>query len=161
MGPIRFIFPAFVLGMWVVCGMGLANGQWLGIHWLMLGLAHLACAIIFANFVYVFSYGYGVSMVLANLGVMAWRPAPAALLVGGLGLAYGLRLRVVRLRALSKPGLCQPAGPGRAGQCGRAGAAAPVHVDFLRLADGLPGHASLGRGGVWQDSPPGSSPEPG
>lgn len=92
MGPIRFIFPAFVLAMWVVCGVGVANGQWLGIHWGMLGLALLSCTIIFANFVYVFSYGYGISMVLANLGVMAWRPVPAALLVGSLGLAYGLRL---------------------------------------------------------------------
>ena len=92
MGPIRYIFPSFVLAMWAVCGVGVANGQWLGIHWVMLGLALLSCTIIFANFVYVFSYGYGISMVLANLGVMAWRPVPAALLVGGLGLAYGLRL---------------------------------------------------------------------
>jgi steroid 5-alpha reductase family enzyme len=92
MDPIRYIFPSFVIAMWVVCGVGLANGQWLGIHWVMLGLALLACGIIFANFVYVFSYGYGISMVLANLGVMAWRPVPAALLVGSLGIAYGLRL---------------------------------------------------------------------
>jgi len=92
MGPIRYIFPAFVLAMWVVCGTGVANGQWTGVHWLMLGLAHLGCAIIFVNFVSVFSYGYGISMVLVNLGVMAFRPVPATLLVGGLGVAYGLRL---------------------------------------------------------------------
>ncbi|MEO8444491.1 MAG: DUF1295 domain-containing protein [Gammaproteobacteria bacterium] len=92
MGPIRYIFPAFVLAMWIICGVGVANGQWTGIHWLMLGLAHLSCAIIFANFVLVFSYGYGISMVLVNGALMAWQPTPAALLVGGLGLAYGLRL---------------------------------------------------------------------
>ncbi|MBL8201217.1 MAG: DUF1295 domain-containing protein [Chromatiales bacterium] len=92
MGPIRFIFPAFVLAMWVICGLGIASGQWTGIHWAMLGLAHLACAIIFANFVLVFSYGYGISMVLVNGAVMAWRPAPAVLMIGGLGLLYGLRL---------------------------------------------------------------------
>ncbi len=78
--------------MWVVCGLGLASGQWTGIHWAMLGLSHLGCAIIFSNFVYVFSYGYGISMMLVNLLVMAWRPVPAVLLIGGLGLAYGLRL---------------------------------------------------------------------
>lgn len=92
MGPIRFIFPAFVLAMWVICGLGIASGQWTGIHWAMLGLAHLACAIIFANFVLVFSYGYGISMVLVNAAAMAWRPTPAVLLIGGLGVLYGLRL---------------------------------------------------------------------
>ena len=92
MGPIRFIFPAFVFAMWVICGIGIADGQWTGIHWLLLGVAHLGCAIIFVNFVQVFSYGYGLSMVLANGAVMAWRPAPAVLLIGGLGVLYGLRL---------------------------------------------------------------------
>lgn len=92
MGPIRFIFPAFVLAMWVICGVGMAGGQWTLINWAMLGVAHLACAIIFSNFVYVFSYGYGLSMLLVNLLVMAWRPVPAVLLIGGLGLAYGVRL---------------------------------------------------------------------
>ena len=92
MGPIRFIFPTFVLAMWVICGIGVANGEWTGIQWLMLGLAHLGCAIIFRNFVLVFSYGYGISMVLVNAGVMVWQPKPAVLLIGGLGVLYGLRL---------------------------------------------------------------------
>ena len=92
MGPIRFIFPAFVLAMWVICGIGIASGHWAGIHWVMLGLAHLACAIIFLNFVLVFSYGYGISMVLVNGAVMAWQPTPAVLMIGGLGLLYGVRL---------------------------------------------------------------------
>jgi steroid 5-alpha reductase family enzyme len=92
MDPIRYIFPACVLVMWVICSVGVANGQWTSVHWAMLGLAHVGCAIIFANFVYVFSYGYGLSMALVNLGIMAWRPVPAAILVGSLGLAYGLRL---------------------------------------------------------------------
>jgi len=91
-GPIRYIFPAFVFAMWVICGIGIATGQWTGIHWLMLGVAHLGCAIIFVNFVQVFSYGYGISMVLANGAVIAWQPTPAVLLVGGLGVLYGLRL---------------------------------------------------------------------
>lgn len=92
MGPIRYIFPAFVFTMWVICGIGIANGQWTGIHWAMLGVAHLGCAIIFLNFVQVFSYGYGISMVLANGTVMVWHATPAVLLIGGLGVLYGLRL---------------------------------------------------------------------
>ncbi len=92
MGPMRLIFPAAVLAMWVVCGFGISNGQWTAGHWLLLGLGHLGCAIIFVNFVQVFSYGYAISMVLVNLAVMALRPVPASLLVAGLGMAYGLRL---------------------------------------------------------------------
>ena len=92
MSPIRYIFSLCVLAMWVLCGIGIANGQWTGIHWIMLGLAHIACAIIFRNFVYVFNYGYGTSMVLVNAAVIAWKPAPAVLLVGGLGILYGIRL---------------------------------------------------------------------
>jgi steroid 5-alpha reductase family enzyme len=91
-GPIRYIFPLFVLAMWVICGLGIASGKWTGIHWVMLGIGHLSCAIIFANFVLVFSYGYGISMVLVNATAMAWRPTPAVLLIGGLGVLYGLRL---------------------------------------------------------------------
>ena len=92
MGPIQYIFPAFILGMWVICGLGIAGGQWSGVHWLMLGLGHLACAIIFANFALVFSYGYAFSMVLVNGALMVWRPEPAVLLVAGIGVLYGLRL---------------------------------------------------------------------
>jgi steroid 5-alpha reductase family enzyme len=55
-------------------------------------VSYLGCAIIFVNFVYVFSYGYAISMVLANAAVMALRPTPAVLLIGALGVAYGLRL---------------------------------------------------------------------
>ena len=89
---LRFVFSAFVLAMWAICALGIAWGQWTGMHWLMLGLGHLGCAIIFANFVLVFSYGYGISMVLVNGAVMAWRPEPAVLMIGGLGVLYGLRL---------------------------------------------------------------------
>jgi steroid 5-alpha reductase family enzyme len=92
MGPIRYIFPAFVLAMWVTCGLGIASGQWTTVHWLMLAVSFLGCAIIFAQFAWVFSYGYAISMVLANGVAMALRPTPAVLLVGSIGIAYGLRL---------------------------------------------------------------------
>ncbi|MBN8280112.1 MAG: DUF1295 domain-containing protein [Gammaproteobacteria bacterium] len=92
MGPIQYVFPVFIFAMWVICGLGIAGGQWTPVNWLMLGLAHVACAIIFANFALVFSYGYAFSMLLVNGALMAWRPEPAVLLVGGVGMLYGLRL---------------------------------------------------------------------
>lgn len=92
MGPIRYIFPLFVLAMWATCGFGLASGQWTTVHWLMLAVSFLGCAIIFVQFAWVFSYGYAISMVLANGVAMALRPGPAVLLVGSIGMAYGLRL---------------------------------------------------------------------
>jgi steroid 5-alpha reductase family enzyme len=92
MGPIRYIFPAFVLAMWATCGLGLATGQWTTVHWLMLAVSFVGCAIIFVQFAWVFSYGYAISMVLANGVAMALRPTPAVLLVGSIGVAYGLRL---------------------------------------------------------------------
>jgi steroid 5-alpha reductase family enzyme len=92
MGIIRYVFPAFVLAMWAAWGYGAATGGLAGIHWAVLALAYLGCAIIFVNFVYVFSYGYAISMVLANAAIMVAMPAAPALLVGSLGVAYGLRL---------------------------------------------------------------------
>ena len=92
MNPLQIIFPLFVIAMWVACGLGVAGGQWTTVNWVMLGLAHVACAIIFVNFVLVFSYGYAFSMVLVNAALMALRPDPAVLVVGGVGVAYGLRL---------------------------------------------------------------------
>jgi steroid 5-alpha reductase family enzyme len=92
MGPIKFIFPLFVIAMWAVCGLGIANGGWTSTHWLLLALGHLGCAIIFANFVWVFSYGYGISMVLANAAAIVANPRWGTILVGTLGIAYGLRL---------------------------------------------------------------------
>lgn len=92
MDPIRYIFPSSILAMWIVGALGLSNGEWTASHWVVLGLAHLACAIIFANFVAVFSYGYGTSMIISSLAIMLWRPGGPILLVGGLGMLYGLRL---------------------------------------------------------------------
>ena len=157
MGPIRYIFPAFVLAMWVVCGLGLAGGQWTSIHWAMLGVAHLACAIIFSNFVYVFSYGYGISMVLVNLLVMAWQPLPAVLLIGGLGLAYGIRLVWFVYVRYQSQGY---AATRKRGEVANAGVPLPlrlVHVDLLRVADDVCRHARLaGRRVVRLPSPRGS-----
>lgn len=92
MGPIRFILPVFVLAMWLVMGLGISAGTWTAINWVMLGLCFATCTIVFKDFVQIFSYGYGASLLAASLWVLAMRPTPAALLICGLGAAFGMRL---------------------------------------------------------------------
>lgn len=91
-GPLRTIFSITLLLIWLLFGLSLAGGVWTSTQWLMLGLAHLACGVVFINFAYLFSYGYALSMVVVHLAILALRPGLAATLVAGLGAAYGLRL---------------------------------------------------------------------
>lgn len=91
-GPLRIIFPVTVLLLWVTFGIGLANGDWTAAQWLMLVLGHLACTVIFVSFVYVFNYGYGLSLAFIGAALLALMPSPAAALVGGLATVFGLRM---------------------------------------------------------------------
>jgi steroid 5-alpha reductase family enzyme len=91
-GPLRIIFSITLLLMWTIFGLSLANGSWTTTNWLMLGLAHLACAVIFINFAYVFSYGYAISMLIVHAAILVLKPSLAAALIAGLGAAYGARL---------------------------------------------------------------------
>jgi steroid 5-alpha reductase family enzyme len=112
-GPIRYIFPAFVLAMWLAIGFGVRAGTWTGTNWLLLAVCFAACTIVFRNFVQVFSYGYGASLAVASLCVLALRPSVAAGLICGLGLAYGVRLCYFvycRDRGRSYPARRRPAG---------------------------------------------------
>jgi len=91
-GPLRVIFAVAILVMWVLFGLAWSQGSWTPLQWAMLGVAHVVCAIVFRNFVYVFSYGYAISLLLINLIVVATLPSVASALVGGCGMLYGLRL---------------------------------------------------------------------
>ena len=86
------VFSMFVLAMWVSFGVLLANGDWSRLQWCMLAVAHVACLIVFVNFVYVFNYGYAISVAAINAIIMITRPNLASLVVGGVSLLYGLRL---------------------------------------------------------------------
>ncbi len=98
-GPLRIIFSLTLLSMWGIFGLSLANGTWTASNWLMLGLAHLGCAVVFINFAYLFSYGYAISMLIIHLAILALKPSLAAALIAGLGAAYGARLwRFVHVR---------------------------------------------------------------
>lgn len=91
-GPIRIIFSVTVLGLWALFGIGLATGAWAPEQWLMLILGHLACSIIFVSFIYVFNYGYGLSLALVGIALLWLMPSAAAVLVGALAVAFGLRM---------------------------------------------------------------------
>jgi steroid 5-alpha reductase family enzyme len=81
-----------LLFMWALCAAGLIYGQWTAEYWLLLGLGHLACAVVFYNFAYLFSFGYAWTMIAVHAVVIALRPSPAGILLGVLGILYGLRL---------------------------------------------------------------------
>lgn len=91
-GELRYIFPATVVFLWVLFGLALADGTWTATQWLLLGTAHLLCAVIFVNFVYVFNYGYGLTKLVQSLLLLALMPSLPAVLVCGLGALFGLRL---------------------------------------------------------------------
>ena len=98
-GPLRIIFSITLLLMWAIFGLSLANGSWTTTNWVMLGLAHLACAVVFINFAYLFSYGYAISMLIVHLAILALKPSLAAALIAGLCAVYGARLwRFVHVR---------------------------------------------------------------
>lgn len=91
-GPLRIIFSLTLLLMWTIFGLSLANDSWTTSNWLMLGLAHLCCAVVFINFAYIFSYGYAISMLIVHATILLLKPSLAAALIAGLGAAYGARL---------------------------------------------------------------------
>jgi steroid 5-alpha reductase family enzyme len=89
---LQTIFLVCVLAMWWLFGSGLADNNWTNDQWAMLIIAHIVCLVVFHRFAYIFSYGYGLSMLCISLWLMfKFRNLPA-LLIGGLCAAYGLRL---------------------------------------------------------------------
>jgi len=98
-GPLRIIFPATVLLLWVLFGVGLASGEWTATQWLMLLLGHLSCSIIFVSFIYVFNYGYGLSVTFIGIALLVLMPSLATAVVSLTAVAFGLRLtRFTHLR---------------------------------------------------------------
>lgn len=92
-GAIRRIFPLFVLTMWVLIGVRIALDDWSLLNTVMIAVAAACCAVIFINFVYVFNYGYAISVFFVNLLILVWLGAPlGALIIGGLLMLYGVRL---------------------------------------------------------------------
>jgi steroid 5-alpha reductase family enzyme len=91
-GPLRTIFSVTILLLWVLFGIALAQGGWTASQWLLLTLGHICCLVIFVEFAWVFNYGYGLTMLVSSVAIMALHPTPAGLLLGALAAAFGLRM---------------------------------------------------------------------
>lgn len=91
---IRAIFSVFALVMLVAFGTRVWAGVWSPLNWATLGIAAVACVLVFRSFVYIFNYSYALAALGNGLLLAVVLRTPAALLLGGLMALYGLRLLV-------------------------------------------------------------------
>jgi steroid 5-alpha reductase family enzyme len=92
-GPIRIIFPLFVLAMWAMVAVWAGNDAWTTTNWLSAAIAAASCLLVFRNFVWVFSYSYALSVGLINALILVREGVSlGSALISGLLVAYGLRL---------------------------------------------------------------------
>src|SRR6478752_1116026 len=126
-GPLgRIIFPLFVLTMWVLIGVWIAQGDWTGLNWLLLGSAAVITTIIFVEFASVFSFGYAVCMIVLPAEVLVVRGFDlATVLVAGLSILYGLRLFAFVLQRRRSTSF---AGNQRGSEAASAGVPMPLKV---------------------------------
>jgi steroid 5-alpha reductase family enzyme len=104
-GAIRKIFPVFVLVMWIVTGIRIAQGEWSTLNWAMVAAAALCCGVLWINFVYVFNYGYALSTFFINLLILVWQGVSVGgAIIGGLLMIYGLRLFLFVRGRYAQPG---------------------------------------------------------
>ena len=150
-GQIRRIFPVFVLAMWVTAGVWVAQGVWSSSATLLAVEALAVCLIVFVNFVLVFSVGYALCGLLLNLTVLLAVDRPlGALVVGGVLMAYGLRLLVFTVGRMRHPAFA-----GRRAGTAAAHTSLPLPIKvllWLQTATLFTFHAlttyALARGGV-------------
>ena len=103
-GAIRRIFPLFVLAMWVTTGVLLARGEWTSQNWVIAAAAGACSLLVFVNFAWVFTFSYAAIAIVLNLLVLLLVGAnPAALLLAGLLVVYGVRLLLFLLRRTRHP----------------------------------------------------------
>lgn len=89
---LQIIFSVFALLILGLIGWQVVAGTWSPVNWAMLAIAATCCLLVFVRFLYVFNYSYALALMLnAVLLIVALR-SPAALLLGGIAFAFGLRL---------------------------------------------------------------------
>jgi steroid 5-alpha reductase family enzyme len=126
-GEIRRIFPLFVVLMWVTTGFLVAQGTWTTTNWLLAGAAAACTLVVFVNFALVFSLGYTSAVLVLNLLVLILVGAPpGALLIGGLLIAYALRLGSFVVRRMRHPSYA-----GRAAGLRAAHTSVPLPIKIL------------------------------
>jgi len=89
---LQIIFSVFALLILALIGWQLSAGTWSPVNWGMLAIAAACCLLVFVRFLYVFNYSYALALMLNALLLMAALRTPAALLLGSIAFAFGLRL---------------------------------------------------------------------
>ena len=88
----RFI-PPFLLAMWGVFYWLYSLGVVTGLHWVLLGVSHLLCLLVFVNFVYIFNYSYALNVMLLSLLILLFVQPPLINAFISLSISfYGFRL---------------------------------------------------------------------
>ncbi len=91
---VRQIFSVFCLVMlglmiWLIRG-----DLWTPVNWGMFVIALGSCTLVFVNFVYIFSYSYGLCVAFSSAWIWLMKPGLASALMAAVGIAYGTRLFV-------------------------------------------------------------------
>jgi steroid 5-alpha reductase family enzyme len=89
---IRIIFSVFALAMLGVFVWRLVMQQWLPVNWGMLAVAAGSCLLVFHRFLHIFTYSYAMCCVFNAVLILSVMPSPAAALIAGICVIYGLRL---------------------------------------------------------------------
>jgi steroid 5-alpha reductase family enzyme len=89
---LQIIFSLFALLILALIGWQLSAGTWSPVNWGMLAIAATCCLLVFVRFLYVFNYSYSLALMLNAMLIMAALRSPAALLLGAIAFAFGLRL---------------------------------------------------------------------
>ena len=70
----------------------LSDGAWDRINWVMLAVSAACCLLVFRLFLYLFSYSYGLSVLLNGAIILAVRPSAATALISACLMLYGIRM---------------------------------------------------------------------
>lgn len=89
---LQIIFSVFALLILGLIGWQVVAGTWSAVNSGMLAVAAACCLLVFVRFLYVFNYSYALALMLNALLLMAALRSPAALLLGAIAFAFGLRL---------------------------------------------------------------------
>jgi steroid 5-alpha reductase family enzyme len=89
---IRAVFSVFVVAMLAIFGWLLSDGAWGPVNWIILAVSAACCLLVFRLFLYLFSYSYGLCMLLNGGIILVVRPSAATVLISAGLMLYGIRM---------------------------------------------------------------------
>lgn len=89
------LMPLFLITAWILFGLLYSAGVIGVTQWVILGVCHILCLLVFVNFVYVFSYSYALCSIASSAALLlAYQPNLWVVAPLVVQLAYGLRLLI-------------------------------------------------------------------